>query len=47
MGDDFFREYHQANFHILVTPHEGIVIKTLNVKSDESGTGGGDCAVQN
>ena len=47
LGDDFFREYCQADFHILVTPHGGVVIKVLNVKSDEAGTGGGDGAVKN
>ena len=46
LGDDFFREYRQADFHILVTPHGGVVIKKFNVKSDEAGTGGGDGAVQ-
>ena len=39
LGDDFFREYHQADLHMLVTPHGGIVIKTLNAKSDEASTG--------
>ena len=47
LGDDFFRDYRQADFHILVTPHGGVVIKILNVKSDEAGTGGGGGAVQN
>ena len=47
LGDYLFREYCQADFHILVTPHGGVVIKILNVKSDEAGTGGGDGAVQN
>ena len=47
LGDDFFREYRQADSHIVVTPHGGVVIKILNVKSDEDGTGGGYCAVQN
>ena len=46
LGDDFLREYRQADFHILVTPRGGVVIKILNAKSDEVGTGGGDCAVQ-
>ena len=46
LGDDFFREYRQADFYILVTPHGGIVIKILNVKIDEAGTRGGDGAVQ-
>ena len=46
LGDDFLREYCQADFHILVTPHGGVVIKILNVKSDETGTRGGDCALQ-
>ena len=46
LGDDFLREYFQADFHILVTPHGGVVIKIIYVKSDEAGTGGGDCAVQ-
>ena len=47
LGDAFLRDYLQADFHILITPHGGGVIKFLNVKSDEAGTGGGDCAVQN
>ena len=47
LGDDFLREYCQADFHILVTPHGGVVIKILNVNSDEAGTGGADCVVQN
>ena len=47
LGDDFLREHRQADFHILVTPHGGVVIKILNVKSDEAGTWGGYCAVQN
>ena len=46
LGDDVFREYRQADFHILVTPHGGVVIKILNVKSYEAGTRGGDGAVQ-
>ena len=46
LGDDFLREYCQADLHILVTPHGGVVIKILYVKSDEAGTGGGDCAVR-
>ena len=46
LGDDFFREYCQADFYILVTPHGGDVIKFLNVKSDEAVTRGGDGAVQ-
>ena len=46
LGDDLLREYFQADFHILVTSHGGVVIKILYVKSDEAGTGGGDCAVQ-
>ena len=46
LGDDFLREYCQADLHILVTPHGGVVIKIIYVKSDEAGTGGGDCAVQ-
>ena len=45
LGDDFFREYRQADFHILVLPHRDIVIKILNIQSDETGTGGGDGAV--
>ena len=40
MGDDFFREYGQDDFHILETPNGSIVIKNINVKSDEAGTGG-------
>ena len=27
LGDDFLREYCQADFRILVTPHGGVVIK--------------------
>ena len=46
LGNYFFREYRQADFHILVSPHRGIVIKILNIQSDEAGTMGGDCAVQ-
>ena len=45
LGDDFFREYRQAGFHILVLPHRDIVIKILNIQSDEAGTRGGDSAV--
>ena len=47
LGDDFLRDNHQADFYTLVTPHGGVVIKILNIKSDEAGTRGGDCAVQN
>ena len=47
LGDNFLREYRQADFHILVTPHGGVVIKIIIVKSDEAGTGGVYCAVQN
>ena len=47
MGDNFLRESRQADFHILVTPHWGVVVKILNLNSDETGTGGGNCAVQN
>ena len=46
LGDDFFREYRQADSHILVLPHRDIAIKILNIQSDEAGTGGGDGAVQ-
>ena len=46
LGDDFLREYFQADFYILVTPHGGVVTKFLYVKSDEADTGGGDCAIQ-
>ena len=46
LGNDLFWEYRQSDFHILVTPHGGIVIKILNVQSDEVGTGGGDGDVQ-
>ena len=46
LGNDFLREYFQADFHILVTPHGVVVIKILYVESDEAGTGGGYCAVQ-
>ena len=47
LGNDFFREYCQADFYILVTPHGGVVIKIINVKSDEAVTRSGHCAVQN
>ena len=47
LGDDFLREYCQDDLHILIPPHGGVVIKILYVKSDEAGTRGGDCAVQN
>ena len=47
LGDDFLREYCQADFHILITPHGGVVIKIINFKSDEAGTRGGNCSVQN
>ena len=43
---DLLWEYCQADFHILVTPHGGIVIKNINFQSDEAGTGCGDGAVQ-
>ena len=46
LGDDFLGEYCQADIHILVTPHGGVVIKIIYVKSDEASTRGGDCAVQ-
>ena len=46
LGDDFLREYRQTDFHILVTPHGGVVIKIIYVKSDEVGNGGGEYAVQ-
>ena len=46
LGDDFFREYFQADSHILVSPHRGIVIKILNIYSYEAGTEGGYGAVQ-
>ena len=45
LGNDFFREYRQADFHILVLPHRDIVIKILNIQSDEAGTRGGYGAV--
>ena len=47
LGDDFLREYRQADFRILVTPHGSVVIKIVNAKSDKAGTGGGYGAVQN
>ena len=47
LGDDFLREYCQADLHVLVTPHGGVVIKKINVKSDEAGTRSGDVAVKN
>ena len=47
LGNDFFREYRQADSHLLVMPNGGVVVKILNVKIDEAGTGGGDGAVQN
>ena len=46
LGGDFFREYLQAGFHILVSPHRSIIIKIINIQSDEAGTRGGDGAVQ-
>ena len=46
LGDDLLRDYRQADFHILVTPHGGVGIKILVVNSDEAVTGGGDCDVQ-
>ena len=46
LGDDFLSEYLQADFHILVTLQWGVLIKILNVNSDEAGIGGGDYAVQ-
>ena len=46
LGDDFFREYRQADLNMLVMPHWGIVIKILNFKRDEAGTRGGDGTVQ-
>ena len=42
LGDNFLREYYQADLHILVTPHGGVVIKIIYVKSDEAGTVGGN-----
>ena len=47
LGNDFFMEYRQDDFHILVTPHGGDEIKNVNVKSDEAGAGGGYCTVKN
>ena len=38
LGDDFLREYCQTEFHILVTPHGGVVIEIIYVKSDEAVT---------
>ena len=46
LGNDFFREYCHAYFHILVSPHRGIVIKILNIQSDVVGTRDGDGALQ-
>ena len=46
LDDDFFRWYRQDDFHIIVTPHGGVIINIINVNSDEAGTGGGDGAVQ-
>ena len=34
LGDDFFRDYSQADFHMFVAPHGGVVIKIINVNSD-------------
>ena len=45
LGDDFFRKYVQANLHILISRHRGIVIDFFNIQSEETGTGGGDGAV--
>ena len=44
--DDFFRNYVQADLYILISRHRGIVIETFNIQSKETGTGGGDGAVQ-
>ena len=46
LGDDFFRKYVQADLHILIASHRSIVIKHFNIQSEETGTGGGDGAVQ-
>ena len=46
LGCDLLWEYRQDVFHILVTPHGGIVIKILNIQSDEAGNRGGDGAFQ-
>ena len=31
LGNDFFREYFQADFHVLVSPHRGIVYENQPV----------------
>ena len=46
LGDDFFGEYRQADFHILVSPHRGVVIKIINIQSYEAGTRGREGVVQ-
>ena len=46
LGNDFFRKYVQADIHILIARHRSIVIKCFNIQSEETGTGGGDDAIQ-
>ena len=46
LGDIFFRKYVQADLHILIASHRSIVIKHFNIQSEETGTGGGDDAIQ-
>ena len=44
MDDDLFRKYVQADLHIPISRHRGIVTK--KIQSEETGTGGGDGAIQ-
>ena len=46
LGDDLFRNYVQDDLHILIARHRSIVIKKLNIQSEETGTGGRDGAIQ-
>ena len=46
LGYYFFRNYVQADLHILISRHRGIVIMFLNIQSEETGTGGRNGAVK-
>ena len=46
LSDDLFRKYVQADLHILISCHRGIVIECLNIQSEETGTEDGDGAVK-
>ena len=46
LGYDFFRNYIRADLHILIALYKSIVIYFLNIQSEETGTGGGDGAIQ-